>query len=117
MACPASDSFAHVFTGDQMPLNGLCPGCRLRIGATKFVIRQKLSADQWQLQNAVTGEWCAFAEQDLLDRFTRNELTFDRNPDDHQPSTIDKAAGNLARDLSSYPPELVRLTQIRLQYL
>jgi len=100
-----------------MPLNGLRPGCCLRIGATKFVIRQKLNADQWQLQNAITGEWCTFAEQDLLDRFTRNEVTFDRNADDQQPSTIDKAAGNLARDLSSYPPELVRLTQIRLQYL
>ena len=100
-----------------MLLNGLRPGRCLQIGAAKFVIRQKLNEDQWQLQNAVTGEWCTFAEDDLLERFTRNELTFDRNADDEHASTTEKAAANLARDLSSYPLNLVRLAQTRVQYL
>ena len=33
---------------------------------------------QWQLQNTATGEWCTFDEDDLLDQFARNELSFDR---------------------------------------
>jgi putative transposase len=100
-----------------MPLNGLRPGCCVRIGTAKFFIRQKLSEGQWQLENAETGEWRTFAEQDLLDRFIRNELTFERNSDGQQASAIDKAAANLARDLSSYSPDLIRLAQMRVQYL
>jgi putative transposase len=100
-----------------MPLSGLRPGCALRMGAAKFFIRKKLAEAQWQLENADTGEWCTFAEQDLLDQFTRNELTFERNGDGGQASAIDKAAANLARDLSSYSPDLVDLAQTRVQYL
>src|SRR5207249_3478842 len=99
--------------GERMPLSGLRPGCAVRMGAATFFIRKKLAEAQWQLENAETGEWRMFAEQDLLDQFTRNELTFERNSDGRQASAIDKAAANLARDLSSYPPDLVGLAQTR----
>jgi len=100
-----------------MPLSGLRPGCGLRIGTAKFCVRKKVGEGQWQLENVDTGEWCTFAEQDLLDRFTRHELTFEGNSDCQQASVIDKAAANLARDLASYAPDLIHLAQMRVQYL
>src|SRR2546426_9939518 len=117
MACSSSDRDADISPGDRMPLNGLRPGCCLRIGAAKFFIRKKLNEVQWQLQNATTGEWCTFAEQDLLDQFTRNELMFDSSADNPQTSANDKAAASLARDLSSYPSDLIHSAQMRAQYL
>src|SRR5262249_30099448 len=109
--------FANLFPGEPMPLSGLRPGCAVRMGPAKFLIRKKLADAQWQLENAETGEWCTFAEQDLLEQFARNELTFERNSDGRQASAIDKAAANLARDLSSYSSDLVGLAQTRVEYL
>ena len=62
-----------------MSLNALRQGSHVKIGPTDFVILQKLSDNNWQLQNTATGEWCKFTEDELLDRYTRNELVFDRN--------------------------------------
>ena len=73
----------------------------------------------WQLalRNNESGEWCTFAEEDLLERFTRNELTFDPCADDLYISPTLRARANLDRALASYPAELVALAQRRLQYL
>ena len=60
-----------------MSLNALRKGHHVRIGATKFLILQRLDEHRWQFQNTATGEWCTFTEDDLLDQFARNELSFD----------------------------------------
>jgi hypothetical protein len=59
-----------------MSLCALRRGNRVKIGASEFLLLQRLPEDRWQLQNSTTGEWCIFDESDLLDRFTRNELSF-----------------------------------------
>lgn len=57
-----------------MSLNALRQGSHIKIGAARFLVLQKLSANSWQLQNTETGEWCKFTEDELLDQFARNEL-------------------------------------------
>ena len=84
-----------------------------RSGRRGFVILQKLSDNSWQLQNTATGEWCKFTEDDLLDRFTRNELVFDRSVGD-QPSGDHRSSAQLDHALSAYPLELVAIAQNRV---
>ena len=99
-----------------MSLNTLRKGQHVKIGATEFQVVQKLPECRWQLQDTATGEWCAFAEDDLLDRFARNELSFivgDR---------ADRPAGAVATkfipNLAAYPPpELAGRARNREQYL
>jgi len=52
----------------------------------------------------------------LLDRFTRNEVVFDRSAED-QPSGNNRSSAQLDHDLSTYPLELVAIAQDRAQYL
>jgi len=78
------------------------------------LILKKLDATSWQLENTATGEWCRFAEEDLLDRFTRHELMFDGGIENRQ---ADKGAPHLNRSLLGYPPELIAAVQNRVQYL
>jgi len=99
-----------------MSLSAFRKGQHVKIGAASFLVLQKLPECRWQLQNTTTGEWCAFVEDDLLDRFARNELSFivgDR---------ADRLAGTVARELTSdHPaylsPERVALAKNREQYL
>ncbi|MHB8656200.1 MAG: Mu transposase C-terminal domain-containing protein [Terriglobia bacterium] len=100
-----------------MSIHMLSKGHSVKIGGTKFVIHQKLSENRWQLQNTATGEWCAYTDDDLLDRFVDNELLFEPSLDDRQASSVDRLAMRLARALSTYPPELVARAQDREQYL
>ena len=99
-----------------MSLCALRRGSRVKIGASEFRVLQRLPVDRWQLQNTITGESCIFDESDLLDRFTRNELSFVV-----RPNGCDAIAGKLAeklnRDLSGYAPELIALASKRVQYL
>jgi hypothetical protein len=53
-----------------MSLNAFRTGRRIRVSGTEFLILRKLPNSRWQLQNTATGEWCVFAEDDLLDRYT-----------------------------------------------
>ena len=98
-----------------MSLNALRKGQRVKVGATEFRILQRLADRKWQLQNAVTGEWCLFAEDDLLDRFARKELSFITEIGEDSP--IGAITPNLNRDLSAYTPESVTLARNREQYL
>src|SRR5712692_598607 len=98
-----------------MPLCGLRKGQRVKIGAIEFLIAQRIPEKRWQLQNTATGEWCSFPEDDLLDRFARNEMSFVIRVDSG-PYT-NRLAEKLTRDLSIYPPELVALAKDRVQYL
>lgn len=99
-----------------MSLNTLRKGQHVKIGATKFQVLQKLPDCRWQLENTDTGEWCAFTEDDLLDRFARNELSFVVG--DRADSTAHTVTAKLTCDRSSYPrPELVTLARNREQYL
>lgn len=100
-----------------MSVNALGKGNYVKIGPARFLILQRLADDRWQLQNTATGEWCAFTEDDLLDRFTRNELTFDRITEDRHGTSNDSSGARLDRDLSHYSPELVAVAQSRVQYL
>jgi len=59
-----------------MSLHALRKGHHVRIGPSEFVISQRLSERGWQLQNIATGEWCTFNEDELLDQFAKNELSF-----------------------------------------
>ncbi len=95
----------------------LRPGQTVKIGPASFLILQKLSCGSWRVRNNESGEWCTFAEEDLLERFTRNELTFDPCADDSYISPTIRGRANLDRTLASYPDELVALAQRRLQYL
>ena len=97
-----------------MSLNALRQGSHVKIGPARFLILQKLSENSWQLQNPATGEWCKFTEDELLDRFTHNELAFDRNTED---SGNHHSSAQLNRALSTYPLELVAIAQNRVQYL
>ena len=99
-----------------MSLNALRKGQHVKIGAAKFLVLQKLPNCRWQLLNTVTGEWCAFAEDDLLDRFARNELSFIAG--DQADSATDTVAAKLPPDLPVYPPpQLITLARNREQYL
>jgi putative transposase len=69
----------------------------------------------WQLQNVATGEWSAFAEHDLLDRFANRELSF--IPRIGVGATADRLASKLTRDLSTVPAELVDLAKSRVEYV
>jgi hypothetical protein len=68
------------------------------------------------LQNAATGEWCKFAEEDLLARFANNALSF-VVPSGQPYPLKDRLAEKLIRDLAAYPAELVSLAKSRVQYL
>ena len=99
-----------------MSLNALRKGQHVKIGAAKFLVLQKLPNCRWQLLNTVTGEWCAFTEDDLLDRFARNELSFIAG--DQADSATDTVAAKLPPDLPVYPPpQLITLARNREQYL
>ena len=100
-----------------MPLTALSKGRHVKLGVTEFVLLQRRSDNRWQLQNSATGEWCTFTEDELLDRFARNELSFCPNGDDGHASFNEKAGANLDRALSTYQPELDALAQTRVQYL
>ena len=95
-----------------MSLNMLRRGAYVRIGPARFLILKKLDGISWQLENTATGEWCKFAEEDLLDRFARHELMFDDSIDQ-----ADNGASHLDRSLSGYRPELVAVVQNRVRYL
>ena len=84
------------------------------MGPARFRILKKLNGISWQLENTATGEWCKFAEEDLLDRFARHELMFDGSIENRQ---ADNGASHLDRSLSGYPPELVAVVQTRVRYL
>ena len=99
-----------------MSLLAFRKGQRVQIGASEFLILQRLSGSNWQLENTATGEWCTFHEDDLLDRFTRHELSFVVRVDPCSPAT-ERLAEKLMRDLCAYPPELVALGAIRVEYL
>jgi len=99
-----------------MSLHALRTGQHVKIGDATFRILQRLPDARWQLQNAATGEWCAFGESDLLDRFSRNELSFvvTVNESSRSPNSMSEKLG---RDLSLYSSKLVELASIRIQYL
>jgi hypothetical protein len=59
-----------------MSLHALRKGHHVRIGPSEFVISQRLTERSWQLQNIATGEWRTFNQDELLDQFARNELSF-----------------------------------------
>jgi len=99
-----------------MSVNTLRKGQHVKIGAMEFLILQRLNENRWQLQNSATGEWCTFSEDDLLDRFVRNELSFDPGVDGYA-SSVDRVAARPTGYLSTYPSALVALAQNRLQYL
>jgi hypothetical protein len=99
-----------------MSLNAFRKGQHVKIGAASFLILQKLPDCRWQLQNTTTGEWCAFVEDDLLDRFARDELSFIVG------DPADRPTGTITRELTSdHPaylsPERVALAKNREQYL
>jgi len=99
-----------------MSLHALRKGHYVRIGPSEFVISQRLSERGWQLQNIATGEWCTFNEDELLDQFAKNELSFVAGVERPRSST-DRLDLKLNRDLSTYPPQLVALARNRLKYL
>ena len=99
-----------------MSLNAFRKGQHIKIETTSYLILQKLSNRRWQLQNTATGEWCAFAEDDLLDRFVRNELCFTAADQAHSPT--DTVAAKLTHGHpASPPPEMLALARSREQYL
>jgi len=99
-----------------MSLHSLRTGHRVKIGAAVFLIVQRLPEGRWQLQNTATGEWRTFGENDLLDQFATNELSFIVAVDECA-GPASKLSEKLTRDLSAYPPELVDLAKNRIQYL
>jgi putative transposase len=90
-------------------------GTRVKIGASEFLILRRLPEGRWQLQNSITGEWCLFDESDLLDRYTRAELSFVVRPPNFDADG--KLTEKLKRDLSNYPQKLVALASKRVRYL
>jgi putative transposase len=104
------------FGGNYMSLNTLRRGARVRIGPARFVILSKLDANTWQLENAATGEWCRFTEEDLLDRFARHDLVFDCNIEGGQVGN-GNASSRVDTTLSGCPPERIAIVQRRVQYL
>ncbi len=99
-----------------MSLHALRVGQDVKIGAATFRILQRLPDARWQLQNVTTGEWSAFNENDLLDRFSRNELSFVVAVEERSRS-MNSMSGKLSRDLSLYPCNLLEFARIRIQYL
>jgi putative transposase len=69
------------------------------------------------LQNVATGEWCIFDESDLLDQYSRNELSFVVAVDECSRAVSSSMSEKLRRDLSLYSPNLVELARTRIQYL
>ncbi|HVN20983.1 MAG TPA: hypothetical protein VMU05_19515, partial [Dongiaceae bacterium] len=67
------------------------------------------------MENAATGELCAFTEDDLLDRYARGEFFFimEAGKDGRTDATASKPTLNL----SPHPPQLVALARNREQYL
>jgi hypothetical protein len=88
-----------------MSRHALRKGHHVRIGASEFVILQRISERAWQLQNVATGEWCAFTDDDLLERFARSELSF-VGMFEGPCLSADHASSRLTRSLSTYPTEL-----------
>jgi hypothetical protein len=91
-------------------LHALRPGHYVKTGGAEFRNVQRLPERKWQLQNATTGEWCVFEECDLLDRFSRNELSF-LTVTDNENQTAQLLPEKLMRDLGRYPVELVDLAK------
>jgi hypothetical protein len=82
----------------------LKPGQTIKIGPVSFLILQKLSCGSWRVRNNESGEWCTFAEEDFLERFTRNELTFDPCADDpYIPTALRDPLISIARLLRIQP--------------
>jgi len=98
-----------------MALCGLRRGHQIKIGASGFLILRRLPDQAWQLQSIATGELRTFAEFDLLDRFAVGELTFVPRID--VSAAANDLGNKLLRDLSVYPPELVNLARLRIEYL
>ena len=84
-----------------MSLHALRKGHHVRIGPSEFVILQRLPEHTWQLQNVVTGEWRTFSEDDLLERFAKNELSFVAMLEAPRLSP-DRTNSKLTRNLSTY---------------
>lgn len=99
-----------------MSLHALRKGQHVKVAGSEFLLLQRLTGELWQLQNTVTGEYCTFTEDDLLDRFAQNELSFDQDAAERASAT-DKLAGSVTRDLSGYAAELIALASNRVQYL
>ncbi len=91
-------------------------GQSVTIGPDEFLMLRRLPESNWQLQNAATGEWRTFTTSDLLDLFATEKLSF--VPKIHGDVLApDKLLKKLERDLSAYPPELVAVAKVRLQYV
>ena len=86
------------------------------MGPEEFLILRRLPEGKWQLQNAATGEWWTFEERDLLDLFATGKLSFVPKIDGEYDSS-GKLVEILQRELSAYPPELVAVAQVRIQYV
>ena len=99
-----------------MSLHALRKGHHVRIGPSEFVISQRLPERIWQLQNIATGEWRTYKEDELLDLFAKNEMSFVVTVEGPRLST-DRLDIKLNRDLATYPPELVTLARRRVNYL
>lgn len=99
-----------------MSLHALRKGHHIRIGPSEFLVSHRLTERRWQLQNIATGEWSTFNEDELLDRFAKDELSFVVGGEGPHPST-GRLDVKLHRDLSSYPLELVDLARKRVKYL
>ena len=99
-----------------MSLHALRNGHRVKIGTAVLMITQRLAGGAWQLQNTVTGEWCTFNEDDLLDQFVAGELSFVAAVD-QGTSQKNGLPEKLTRDLSAYSPDLLTLAGNRVQYL
>jgi putative transposase len=99
-----------------MSLHALKVGQQVKIETVIFRILRRLSGAQWQLENVGTGEWHAFQESDLLDRFCRNELSFIMTADEQTPLT-NEASVKPNRVLAHYAPSLIEAARVRLEYL
>jgi putative transposase len=99
-----------------MSLFGLRKGASVRIDEHEFVLHQRLSDNNWQLQDAVTGEWRTFTENDLLERYARKELSFVVQRSGEHPLPK-KLSEKLARDLATFSPQLIAIARNRVQYL
>ena len=91
-------------------------GQHVRIAGEEFTLLHRISDEEWQLQNMLTGELRLYAEVDLLDQFTRKEMSFVRSEHDRWPPLAEIDA-RLNRALTSFPIELVEIARHRVQYL
>lgn len=99
-----------------MPQYAFRAGQSVKIGPDEFLMLRRLPERNWQLQNAATGEWRTFTTSDLLDLFATDKLSFVPKIDGEFPAR-GKLPKKLERDLSAYPPKLVAVAQVRLQYI